>query len=133
MENIGGSFDPHYRYKMPILTIENRKGKTYITNLDSIAKSLDRHPFELLKMFSYEHGANTNTKQKYITGKYTFNELHDNLVEYIDKFIICQTCGNPETVYKLSKDQLCLHCKACSGISKVKESSKLKKYICKQM
>jgi translation initiation factor 2 beta subunit (eIF-2beta)/eIF-5 len=132
-ENIGGDqFDPHYRYKMPKLSLSAKKGLTIIDNLALLAKTLGREPSELLKMWSYSLGTHSTTKTSSLGGTYTFTQLHDALLKYIDEYVICGKCGNPETIYTIHKGKFCLQCRACSGLTKIKSDTKLTKYLATQ-
>jgi translation initiation factor 2 beta subunit (eIF-2beta)/eIF-5 len=44
-QNVDGSDDIFYRYKMPSIEISQRKNnRTYVTNMKDVAKSLERDP-----------------------------------------------------------------------------------------
>jgi len=132
MENIQGRkdiIDPFYRYRMPIMKIKQNKNQTTIENLDLIGKSLDRSSLELLKMFSYCLGTSSNMKKKSLSGIYNYQQLHDHLIKYIDQYILCEHCENPETIYVISKKKLYIQCKACSGLTLINGDDRLIKYI----
>ena len=133
MENISnsgiGSIDPYYRYKMPKMVINNKKNHTIIENIDDLSGALKRETSELLKMFSQNLSTNANLKNNSLAGTHTYEQLHAHLMNYIDKFIICSNCNNPETTYILSKKSVKLQCKACSGLTKLEDNLKLTKYI----
>jgi translation initiation factor 2 beta subunit (eIF-2beta)/eIF-5 len=133
MENIivqsNGIHDPYQRYKMPRLIIIHRKGHTIIENIDEISKSLNRSPNEMMKMFSQNLGTSMNMKNKSVPGIHTFEQLNDHLRDYIDNYILCSDCGNPETQYAKIKNQLAIKCSACSGVTKLDGNSKLSRYI----
>jgi len=84
---------------------------------------------ELLKMFSHALGTSMNNNRKTLKGRYNRDQLFDHLIKYIDHYILCSHCGNPETVYDISKGKLCFTCKACSGKTLINNDSKLTKYI----
>ena|SRR5438874_8267340 len=136
MENIRGIeeiIDPFYRYRMPTMSIKYTKSETIIENIDSLAKSLDRSTLELLKMFSYCLGTNLNNNKKSLKGQYSFDQLYKHLITYIDTYILCSYCGNPETIYNVNKGKLNFVCKACSGKTCISNDSKLTKYIITQL
>lgn len=124
--------DTHYRYKMPVITLSTKKNQTSIDNLSLLSKTLNKEPMELLKMWSYALGTNLTPKTSSLGGFHTFSQLHDALIKYIDEFIICQKCGNPETTYTIYKSRFCLECRACCGLSKIKSDTKLTKYLITQ-
>ncbi len=43
----------------------------------------------------------------------------------------CYSCGNPETVVKLKKENISLKCKACGAVSEVDARLRLNGYIVK--
>lgn len=71
-----------------------------ITNLPTIAQSISRSPNHLLKHFGYELGAQTNTKNDLhvISGYHTKDRLQTMLNTFIDRYVLCKKCGNPETL-----------------------------------
>lgn len=120
--------DPSYRYKMPSLCINTQKTKMIITNIKEIADSLDRDPVIIVDFL----------KKKFSTAiKYDPNEnkvefksiepaqIHEAIYEFIEYFVLCPTCKNPETVISNGKKNLYMQCKACSHYDKVPINNKL--------
>jgi len=114
--------DAHYRYKMPqLLTKVEGKGngvKTVLPNIADIARSLSRPPTYPTKFFGCELGAQTVWDEK--ADRYIVNGIHDAsrlrelLDSFIDKFVLCGSCKNPETDLIITKDENILRdCKAC--------------------
>lgn len=141
MLNIGGenAGDAFYRYKMPRLQckIEGRGNgiKTNVVNNVDIAKALERPPEYVIKFFGCELGAQTKFDKK--TGTSIVNGAHDQqklaevLESFIKKYVQCYSCGNPETVVKVKKDNIFLKCKACGFVSQVDPGLKLNTFIIK--
>lgn len=139
--NIGGDEnDVFYRYKMPKLAskIEGKGNgiKTVIPNMVDIAKSLGRPPTYPTKFFGFELGAQTQIDEKH--SKYIVNGAHDAqklfqlLSLFIEKFVLCPSCKNPETDLTLSKDGFITRtCKACGQRSPVDPRHRLTSYILK--
>jgi len=130
--------DPYYRYKMPKITGQHKgRGngcKTVITNLDDLSKSLNREPDEILKFIGYSTGSQTSiTKDtEYIVNGFIGDEdLLKYIYTYIENFIICSTCRNPETKYKFRSKKVNTKCSACGGMNELVEH-KLVNYIKKQ-
>lgn len=117
--NIGGGDDPHYRYKMPSISTHTESkngGTTIIDNIDTIAGKLKREPSELQKYFRKALSCNV----KYDKGKGIIisalketEDLQIILSDYIDKFVLCPNCHNPETVKEMKKKKITLTCSAC--------------------
>lgn len=61
------------------------------------------------------------------------NDLQIIIYDYIEMFVLCPDCDNPETYYKfkLKKDRVYRKCKACGGKNKIK-GEKLNKYLLKE-
>lgn len=129
--------DPFYRYKMPPIQskVEGRGNgiKTAIVNLGEVARALGRPPTYVLKYFGHELGAQTNESQdRYvINGVHDANELQESLDGFINKFVLCQSCKNPETEIQIKKGVLQKDCKACGHLSMVDLRHKLSSYILK--
>ncbi|KAK9832811.1 hypothetical protein WJX81_003597 [Elliptochloris bilobata] len=139
--NIGAdnASDQFYRYKMPKLQarIEGRGNgiKTNVVNNVEVAKALERPADYIVKFYGCELGAQTKFDKK--TGTSIVNGAHDTgkLVEllegFIKKYVQCYSCGNPETVVKVRKENIFLKCKACGAVSDVDARHKLNTYILK--
>ncbi|KAK0385763.1 hypothetical protein NLU13_6940 [Sarocladium strictum] len=136
--------DDHYRYKMePLQTKIEGKGngiKTILVNLNSVATSLERDPEIIQKYFGFEIGAQTTADKKnerwIINGAHEAAKLQDLLDGFIQKFILCRECKNPETVFELdSKDKktLKLACKACPYTLPVLPGHKLYAFVVKRL
>jgi len=135
-DNAGDAF---YRYKMPKLQarIEGRGNgiKTNVVNNVDIAKALERPPEYVLKWYGCELGAQTKFDKK--TGTSIVNGAHDTgkltemLESFIKKYVQCYSCGNPETVVKIKKENIYLKCKACGYVSEVDPRYRLNSFIVK--
>lgn len=110
--------DPYYRYRMPVMQIKTEgKGngiKTVIINLQEIALSLERDPEYIIKFFSFQLGAGSHKKNT-INGNHQRQVLDAALDVFIEKYVLCCECGNPETIFKRDK----LGCKACGFVQKL--------------
>jgi len=132
--------DAHYRYKMPALQIKPEgKGngvKTVLINMTDIARALSRPPTYPTKFFGCELGAQTTFDEK--ADRYIVNGTHDAarlrelLDVFIDKFVLCTGCKNPETDLNILKDETILRdCKACGERAPVDMRHKLVTFILK--
>jgi len=132
--------DPEYRYKMPLVfgKIEGRGNgiKTVIPNISDVALSLHRAPGEVNKFFGCELGAqttyNTETDRAVVNGAHTDQTLQNLMKRYIDFFVLCPSCGLPETEYKIKNSQIWHRCAACGAKESVEMGHKLCTYILAQ-
>jgi len=132
--------DPFYRYKMEHIQskIEGKGNgiKSVIVNLSSIAHSLGRDPAYVVKFFGFELGAqvtaNPSDDRYIINGAHDAAKLQDSLDGFINKFVICKQCKNPETDLIVMKDgRIIRDCKACGQRTDVELRHKLSSYIAK--
>jgi len=130
--------DPHYRYKMPKLTCKVEGSgngiKTVITNMVSIAKSLDRPPSYLTKFFGCELGAQVtmNNEIYVVNGSHDESKLIHLLYGFIRKFVLCAKCNNPETSLSVNTGNQTIRqkCIACGHEATINKSiHKLTTYI----
>ncbi|KAK7207421.1 domain found in IF2B/IF5-domain-containing protein [Myxozyma melibiosi] len=132
--------DPFYRYKMPLIVskIEGRGNgiKTVIVNNADVARALARPPMYVTKFFGLELGAQTSineTTDRYmVNGAHDAPKLQDLLDVFINKFVLCTSCRNPETDLVITKDQMIYKdCKACGKRSPIDIRHKLAGVIVK--
>ncbi|KAK9363264.1 domain found in IF2B/IF5-domain-containing protein [Lipomyces starkeyi] len=132
--------DPFYRYKMPpiISKIEGRGNgiKTAVVNNADVARALARPAMYVTKFFGLELGAQTSvneaTDRYMVNGAHDASKLQDLLDIFINKFVLCKACKNPETDIVITKDQMLYRdCKACGKRSPIDLSHKLSGVILK--
>ncbi|KAM0755167.1 eukaryotic translation initiation factor 5 [Meredithblackwellia eburnea MCA 4105] len=132
--------DGFYRYKMPVLTtkIEGKGNgiKTVLPNMADVARALNRPSSYPTKFFGSELGAqatfNDATERYIVNGVHEPARLHDLLDSFIDKYVLCGACKNPETELILTKDEYIYRdCKACGKRSDIDMRHKLSTFILK--
>lgn len=131
--------DPFYRYKMERLQskIEGKGNgiKTVVVNLSNVADQLARPPNYVIKYFGFELGAQTNIDPKddrwIINGAHDATKLQDYLDGFINKYVLCKDCKNPETVVQVKDGDILLDCKACGQRTHADIRHKLGSYILK--
>jgi translation initiation factor 5 len=131
--------DSFYRYKMERLQtkIEGKGNgiKTVVVNLPSVAASLARPGSYVIKFFGFELGAQTTMDPKddrwIINGAHDAAKLQDSLDGFINKFVLCKHCMNPETDVHIKDERIILDCKACGRRSDVDIRHKLSGFILK--
>ena len=131
--------DSFYRYKMERLQtkIEGKGNgiKTVVVNLPSVAASLARPGSYVIKYFGFELGAQTTMDPKddrwIINGAHDAAKLQDHLDGFINKFVLCKKCKNPETDVVIKDERILLDCKACGQRTDVDIRHKLSGFILK--
>lgn len=116
--NINGTDDPYYRYKMPkleITIISKKGGTTQVDNGLQVAESIYRTLPDLTSYYSKSMGARVKVENgmMMIPGIHEQQHLQTLLFKYINANVLCEKCGNPETLpYKKQKRK----CQACGHI-----------------
>ncbi|KAF7795233.1 hypothetical protein EIP86_006383 [Pleurotus ostreatoroseus] len=132
--------DKFYRYRMPLLVtkIEGKGNgiKTVIPNMADVARALSRPPTYPTKYFGCELGAQTSFDEKneryIVNGAHDAQKLRELLDGFIDKFVLCRSCKNPETDLIITKtDEIIRDCKACGERTGVDMRHKLTTFIIK--
>jgi len=133
--------DKFYRYRMPLLTtkIEGKGNgiKTVIPNMSDVARALSRPPTYTTKFFGCELGAQTSFDEKndryIVNGAHNADRLRELLDVFIDKFVLCKSCKNPETeliILKVNRtEDIIRDCKACGERTGVDMRHKLTTFI----
>lgn len=133
--------DKFYRYKMPSLQtkIEGKGNgiKTVIPNMSDVSRALSRPPTYPTKFFGCELGAQTTFDEKadryIVNGAHDATRLRELLDAFIDKFVLCAECKNPETdlIITPRTEDIFRDCKACGARTGVDMRHKLTTFIVK--
>lgn len=110
--------DPNYRYKMAKLNITPERALMMINNIPQVARDLGREPEMLVEFIKQKFGINLNYKNnklKYST-KISSDDIHKALYEFIEMFVLCESCNLPETnmIIKKQDNTIEFICRACS-------------------
>lgn len=125
---------------MPLLTtkIEGKGNgiKTVLPNMSDVARALSRPPTYPTKFFGCELGAQTSFDEKndryIVNGAHDATKLRELLDGFIDKFVLCKACKNPETDLIITKtEEIIRDCKACGERTGVDMRHKLTTFIIK--
>lgn len=119
------------RYRMPSVKIQSRKNnKTYIININEIAKALDRGPEELLRFIGLTLSTQVNSGDFSVNGVYTVTKVQETVYKYISSYVLCNVCANPETQLFISKSKkLKRGCKACGASNDVLNNARFDKWL----
>lgn len=124
--------DEHYRYKMPqlIAKIESRGNgiKTRLENIEAIAHALDRPVDYLIKFLGFDLGAGVKDGN-ILAGKHEAADLANHLDKFIEKYVLCGRCQNPETRIHVKRSLIFLDCKSCGYHTPCDISHRLSNFI----
>ena len=127
-------------HSMPLLLtkIEGKGNgiKTVVPNMSDVARALSRPPMYPTKFFGCELGAQVTGDEKndryIVNGAHDAAKLRELLDGFIEKFVLCKSCKNPETDLIITKnDEIIRDCKACGERTGVDMRHKLTTYIIK--
>jgi translation initiation factor 2 subunit 2 len=93
-------------------------GKTIILNFKDIADTLNRDPAILQKYFSKELGAAAYMNEKgqlVLQGRFNVHILSKLLDIFVQKYVICPTCGSKDTKLIKKGRVFILKCMACGA------------------
>jgi translation initiation factor 5 len=125
---------------MPVLLtkIEGKGNgiKTVVPNMSDVARALSRPPTYPTKFFGSELGAQTTVDEKndryIVNGAHDATRLRELLDGFIEKFVLCGSCKNPETDLIITKNEMIVRdCKACGERTSVDMRHRLSTYILK--
>ncbi|PLW80868.1 translation initiation factor IF-2 subunit beta [Candidatus Woesearchaeota archaeon] len=105
------------RFEVPKVKGHIQGNKTIISNFLDISKIIRRKPEHILKYILKELAApgEITNNQLIIGTKVPSSKVNEKLLNYVDTYVICRTCGKPDT--KLSKDNniILMTCQACGA------------------
>ena len=142
--NMDGSNDPFYRYQMnkPEIKVEGYQKmiKTIITNSDKLEIQIGRPAEFIISYMGITNGLNFHVERNndkiekaYISGSISEDKILKDLLEYIKKYVLCQSCKNPETIFgvkgKKKNKYMFLKCASCGEITKHDTGTKIEKYM----
>lgn len=133
--NINGSDDPFYRYKMPKSISRHEGIYTIFVNIADIAKSLDRTIDTIATFLRSELGSAIKVKDNklFIHGKHTQVMLQQLITKFVQQFVLCSKCDNPETTYVKVKKRVDMVCASCGHHQELDDTHKLVNYIIKNI
>lgn len=102
-----------------------------------VAHDLARPPFYITKFFGFELGAQAKvvgdgpTQRHIVNGAHDKEKLQDLLDVFINKFVLCGECKNPETALNVKGQHVFRECKACGKRTEIDKGHKLSSFIVK--
>lgn len=116
--------DEHYRYKMRRLMTRSKSAgngiKTVILNAGTIARAIYRTPAALTQWFGYAIAVQAKYVADHdhiiLNGEHDAKKLQTSLYEFIEYFVLCPACTNPETTMVVQDKVLRLQCSPCGNM-----------------
>lgn len=110
--------------------------KTVIPNMSDVSRALSRPPTYPTKFFGCELGAQTSFDEKndrfIVNGAHDATKLRELLDGFIDRFVLCKSCKNPETDLLITRNETIIRdCKACGKRTDIDMRHKLTTFILK--
>ncbi|BAU80221.1 eukaryotic translation initiation factor 5 [Tokyovirus A1] len=132
------SDDPFYRYKMRQLKItDSGKSRTFFDNIKDVSKDLNVPANLLPKFLALELGTSCGFDKGrnlwYITGSHSTETIHGKVGSFIQSFVLCKTCGQPELFYETKKGKVMMRCRGCGDFSSQEEHEKFCKFMVKEL
>jgi len=135
--------DVNYRYKMSQVLLKyegNGNGqRTVFLNISDISEEIKRDPETIVSFIVYSLGCKfilSKEKQIILYGTHTKEIIQNTVFDFIDKFVICPNCKNPETYFTKEKNDIEMNCNSCPKKSKIlpnKINDKVAKIIYKNL
>nr|MDO8110279.1 translation initiation factor IF-2 subunit beta [Candidatus Sigynarchaeota archaeon] len=109
----------HEKFVMPEAQIFIEGSKTLIKNFKVLAEKALRDPKHFMKFIVSEVGSagtyDDQAGRAILSGAFTRKLIIDTIDKYVRDFVVCKTCGRPDTVIDKEGRQAVLHCKACGS------------------
>lgn len=131
--------DQFYRYKMafPEIKVEGKgaASKTVILNMTEIADALKRNTDHIVRLIGQELGTQTKIDKKndrcILNGSHDPKTILSLIYFFVENYVLCGKCRNPETFYVAKEKGLRRECYACGN--KTKTEGKLVNAIMKEI
>lgn len=127
--------DPFYRYTMPQLIVSYEKHGTRIKNFKKVCSAIKRNEEYLIEYLKKNLGTKIKFDQEtiLINTVITVENLNDLLQDFIERYVLCTTCGLPETdiqiLIKGEKSRLQYSCRACGATKRISNEDQLYKTL----
>ena len=113
------------RFSVPDPIIFNEGNKTFIKNFKAIVEKVGRNQKHFLKFIVNEVGTAASIDEQSgrasLTGAFNRSTIGETIDNYIREFVICRTCGKPDTVIVKEDRQSMIQCHACGARHSVRK------------
>ncbi len=110
------------RFAMPKPELMEEGAKTIIKNFASIASTFRRKEEHIFKFYLKELAVPGELKggRASFTGNFVQRQMDEKLKEYARLFVLCYSCGKPDTVMVSEDGQEKLKCEACGSKGRIR-------------
>ncbi len=114
--------DDDSRFEIPKVNSEIEGNRTFINGFKALAAAINRKEQHLLKFFSNELGTSANVEgnRAILQGKHTRAVIQKAFNRYVELYVLCATCGKPDTKLELHDRIMMMQCEACGASAAVK-------------
>lgn len=105
------------RFEMPKVRGHLQGNKTVVTNFNQIVDSISRPPEHFLKFLLKELATPGELRGALLIfgTKVHSSTINEKIKKYVDEFVICKTCGRPDTTLVSEDGFSFLRCQACGA------------------
>ncbi len=110
------------RFEVPNAQVEVSRNRTVIYNFKDICLRLNREPLQVMKFITHElaTAGNFEDPRLVLQGKFVKSGLEALIQRYTQNYVICPTCGRPDTKILREDKFLFLQCEACGAKTPLK-------------
>lgn len=138
---MNGEDDPFYRYMVDCIDVKYSKSDTIVPNLEIIGRQTQRPANYIASYIAQRSGTDVKFDKLRSEWKFSGKILKVNLqnlyFDFVNMYVMCQICHNPETnpIIKGKKkcQEIVLECRSCGHVSTHLKSSiedKIVKLMC---
>jgi len=105
------------RFEIPRVKVQREGSRTIIKNLSQISKILNRGENHIFKYMVKSLGTAgfIENGRIILQGKFTEEEVQQELDRYVKEYVICRECRSPDTEFKKEERVLFVKCLACGA------------------
>ena len=123
MEKVPKTSGTGERFEMPLADTVQQGNQTIFKNFSDIAQKLRREPKHFLKFLSKELASpgSLDGARAIFDSKLQQRAVQVKLEAYVKEFVICKSCGRPDTKLITESRVVMAKCEACGARNSVRE------------
>ncbi len=110
------------RFEVPLIQAEASRSRTVVHNFKDICTRLNRDPLQVIKFITHElaTAGTFEDPRLVLQGKFVKSGLDALILRYTQNYVICPTCGRPDTKIVREDKFSFLQCEACGAKTPLK-------------